>query len=294
MSFDSISIIYNPNSTGDGAKNAKALKSSLEKYLPKITIKLHKTKYAGHAEELAYEIAKYASRPLIISSSGDGGYNEVVNGAIKAQNEGAKPICAVLASGNANDHSRTLQNSSLNKSIRYGKTKQIDLLKIKLSKGNDSKERYAHSYIGLGLTPVVAVELNKTDLNAFKELMIVLRTFYKYRPFKIKHNDKVLKLDSIIFANIGEMAKVLTVSKEFKPDDGYFEIVTFKHRQKRKLLARLFKATVTGLEPTKKVKSYKFKAIKKMPAQLDGEVININSYTKVTITSEHKLLTTVV
>lgn len=294
MIFDSVSIIYNPKSTGDSAKNAKHLKTELTKIFPEMSIELRRTKYAGHAKELAYDISLASKSPLIISSSGDGGYNEVINGAVLAQKSGAKPICSVLASGNANDHSRTLQSSSLLQSIKSNRVHQIDLLKIKISHSSKTEQLYAHSYIGLGLTPVIATELNKVELNAFKELLIVLRTFYKYRPFKIKHNGKLIKLDSIIFANIGEMAKVLTISKNSKPDDGFFEIITVNSSRKVKLLQTIFKATVTGLQSTKKSKSYKFDVLKAMPAQLDGEVIKIPSQSSVLITSEHKILSTII
>ncbi len=293
MSFDSIAIIYNPNSTGEGGKNAKQLKSDLVLSFPKLPIELYKTKYAGHAKELAFEISSASKRPLIVSSSGDGGYNEVVNGAIEAQQNGAKPICAVLASGNANDHSRTLQNDTLVNAIKSQNIQQIDLLKIQVTNGSITEEQYAHSYIGFGLTPVAAAELNKTDLNAFKELMILVRTFYKYRPFKIKRRGKSLKLDSIIFANIGEMAKVLTISKESKPNDGLFEVVAFKHSSKLSLLTKLFKATVTGLDSPRKAQTYEFIVLRNMPVQLDGEVMKVKSKSSVRIISERKILSTI-
>lgn len=172
-----IFIIYNPKSTGDSAKNARELKKELSASHPKLVIELKKTEYAGHAEKLAYELSQASAKPLIISSSGDGGYNEVINGIVKAQLEGAYPTCAVLASGNANDHSRTLQSDSLTNLIKAEKVRRIDLLKMTVKNGSDSTERYAHSYIGVGLTPTVAVELNKNDLSAIKELWIVLQSF---------------------------------------------------------------------------------------------------------------------
>lgn len=294
MSYSAISIIYNPKSTGDSAKNAKKLKLQLTKSFSDLDIKLKSTKYAGHAEEIAYNLAMASKSPLIISSSGDGGYNEVVNGVVKAQSEGASPICTVLASGNANDHSRVMQKDSLLKSIKNGKIKKIDLLKISIKNSRSTTERFAHSYIGFGLTPIVAIELNKNDLNALKELSIILRTFYKYRPFKIEHKKKILKLDSMVFANIGEMAKILTISKKSKLNDGLFEIVSFEHGNKTELLKKLTKATVDGLEETKQAKSYEFRVLKNMPAQLDGEVIKIKKDSLVKITCEHKILTTLV
>lgn len=293
MAYSIIHVIFNPNSTGDGQKNAKNLKKELSKFYPKIEIKLHKTKYAGHAKQLAYELSLSSSMPLIISCSGDGGYNEVINGAIEAQLEGASPICAVMASGNANDHSRTMQNKSLIESIKSQSITNIDLLKMTIKNGNNKKTMYAHSYIGFGITPAVAKELNKTDLNVIKEAWIVLKTFYKYRPFKIKYKNKILKLDSIIFANISDMAKFLTVSKTSEADDGLFEVIIFNHSRKSRLVKRLAKAVLSGIEATSQTKKYEFDVLKNIPAQLDGEVIKIGSNSVISITSEHHLLRTI-
>ena len=65
------------------------------------------TNHTGHATELAREAAATGS-PLIVSDSGDGGYNEVVNGA--------------MASGNANHHARFMHDEplvELKKNWRY-------------------------------------------------------------------------------------------------------------------------------------------------------------------------------
>lgn len=293
MKYTSIDIIFNPNSTGPSGEYARSLKRKLVKAYSDLPITLQETRHAGHAIKIAYDVAKSSKNPLIISSSGDGGYSEVINGAMKAQSEGASPICAVLAAGNANDHSRTLQDKPLFEAIVANKFKSIDLLKVCIQNGENKEVWYAHSYMGLGLTPVVAVELNKTDLNALKEFWIVLKTFYKFRPFKIKHNGKVITLDSIIFANIGEMAKLLTIAKNSEPDDGLFEVATFKHGHKFRLIRKLAKATVGGLEHSKHVSKYSFEVLKKMPAQLDGEVMFFNKNSVVIVESARQILRTV-
>ena len=128
MQFSEFVIIYNPNSTGDSADNARMLQDELMRLYPKATITMSKTKRPKHAEELAYEAALRSKNPLIISSSGDGGYSEVINGAMRAQAEGANPVCAVLPSGNANDHSRTLQDDHVINLIKQGNVQAIDLL----------------------------------------------------------------------------------------------------------------------------------------------------------------------
>ncbi len=267
---------------------ARALRKELAKEFETTPLKLVPTKHAGHAETLAREIASTRKAPLIISASGDGGYNEVVNGVIKAGNTQA--ICAVLPAGNANDHSRTMQEEPLLEIIKKAKPVKLDLLKITVG----DTVRYAHSYIGLGITPVIAAELNKHTLNAFREMKIVLQRFYKYRPFKIKRGSRTIKLNSLVFGNINQMAKVLTLAKENRPDDGLFEVVTFPAHHKRKFVFHLFKAAVSKLDTTRRESTYSFEVLKKMPIQLDGEVMLLKKGDKVTVTSAHKALKTLV
>ena len=58
MTYSTIAIIYNPNSTGSSKDLADDFKTAIKKRLPKQKIELIATEYAGHAEELAYEISK--------------------------------------------------------------------------------------------------------------------------------------------------------------------------------------------------------------------------------------------
>lgn len=292
MTYSSITIIYNPNSTGDSEQQARDLSRTLQKSLKKTPIECVATEYAGHAEKLARNIAKKDSRPLIVSSSGDGGYNEVVNGVITAKDNTA--ICAVLPAGNANDHSRTLQNQPLAKSIIAQKITAIDLLEVRYKSGNKQTVRYAHSYAGLGLTPVVAVELNKHSLNSLKEAYIVLKTFFKYQPFKISHDNKTYQLDSLLFANINQMAKVLTIAPRNRPNDGKFEIVMFPSDHKWGLVKRLAKATVSKLENVEQATNFSFTTSKKMPMQLDGEVLVLLAGSQVSVTCKPKSLRTII
>lgn len=289
LPYSKIVIIYNPNSTGDSEALAKALQKKLSKELAGVTIELVATKRAGHAQELVRKFAKEEKQPLVVSSSGDGGYNEIVNGVMEAGN--SKAVCAVLPAGNANDHSRTMQDHPLDKQIIKNAVTKIDLIKVTVDGKNS---RYAHSYVGLGLTPVVAVELNRHTLNAFREIWLVLGTFFKYRPFTVRHNGGVIRLDSLLFANINQMAKVLTLATKNRPDDGKFEIISFPAGRKWHVIRRLAKATVSKLETPNRQSEYEFTVIKKMPMQLDGEVLKLQAGSNVKIESAHKALKTIV
>src|SRR6478752_4821166 len=87
-SFTRIVIIFNPGSTGNAARLADELRDELVRRLPDVPLELRPTEYAGHARELARKAAG-TGRPLLVSVSGDGGYNEVVDGVMQAGNDQA-------------------------------------------------------------------------------------------------------------------------------------------------------------------------------------------------------------
>lgn len=289
--YSFVAIIFNPNSTGDSKSEAKVLRDSLKRHSKSLRVELIPTKYAGHAEELAHEIALRRKNPLIVSSSGDGGYHEVVNGAMRAQNEGATPICAVLPAGNANDHRNAVAELPLEKSIKKGDVRSIDLLKVEIGSGKKGIVRYGHSYLGLGLTPTVAIELNRHTLSALKEMSIVIRSFYQFQPFEIEVDKKPLRLDSLIISNIGRMAKVLSFEAT-DLDDGIFEVTIIPHGNKFALLSQLLRAATKGLPSTHNTGDYSFKALKDMPMQIDGEIMRLKQGTAVKVTSSKKMLRT--
>lgn len=291
MAYSRISIIYNPNSTGDSQAQAEQLAHYLKDRLDGTNIECVPTKHAGHAEQLAKQIAQSEQNPLIISSSGDGGYNEVINGVIASGNQQA--ICAVLPAGNANDHSRAMHDRPLEELIVEQSTKQIDVLEAAIHSGGTQQVRYAHSYIGLGITPVVAVELNKHSLNAFLEVFVVMKSFMKYRPFRIRHDGAVHKLDSLIFGNINTMAKVLTLAPQNRPDDGKFEIVWFPGGSKWGLIQRLAKAAANAIDHVSRAEQFSFTTMKRMPMQLDGEVTQLRKGAKVNIRNDRRRLTVI-
>lgn len=293
MPYSDIAIIFNPNSTGDAPGNAKRLRDDIAASLPHAAVQLLPTEYAGHAEMLAYEFAKNHKNPLIVAASGDGGYNEVINGALRAEKEGADPTCAVLPSGNANDHARTMQEKPLLELILQEEETRLDVLHFtaRLTDGT-IKTRYAHSYIGVGLTPKVAIELNKHKLNIFQEAWILFKTLSKLRPVYLRLDDQEMYVDSLTASIIPEMAKVLTLSPEAKPRDGLFEVATLRHRSKPALILNLFKGAVTHLGANRRADDLVFTLLRPSPVQMDGEIIQLPKNSEVRITvQQHRLRT---
>ena len=281
MPFERITVIFNPQSTGPAPQRAEELKNTLADRLPHVPLHLRPTERAGHARELAAQAAA-TGRPLIVSVSGDGGYNEVVDGVMHAGNPNA--VCAVLAAGNANDHRRSTGEQPLVDAIVTGDVRHIDLLRLTVGSDSGARTRYAHSYIGMGLTPIVAIDLEKGGKGSFKEIVSVVRTFAKFRPFTIDVDPGGLRrLDSLLFANIDEMAKYATLSEDSRPDDGRFEIIALPHTAKWRILAVALKAATRGLGPQPTARHYRFTTVEPTPMQLDGEVIAVEAATSVSV-----------
>ena len=199
------------------------------------------------SRDIAREAAQ-TGHPLIVSVSGDGGYNEVVDGVMHADNPDT--ICAVMGAGNANDHQRTTSKRPLADAVVAGEITRIDLLALTIGSGSDARTQYAHSYIGLGLTPVVAVDLEKGGKGSLKEIISVVRTFAKFRPLTTQLEDGTRRsFDSLLFANITEMAKYATLSDTGPPNDGRFEVITLPHTAKWRILGVAFRAATRGLGP---------------------------------------------
>ncbi len=278
--FSRAYIIFNPNSTGDSQAIAKEFCRDLRKLRPKTKVVLQETSHAGHGEELGHELTNKYKDLLLVSASGDGGYNELVNGVMKAVDEGAAaPICAVLPGGNANDHHSFIAKRPLIEAIADDGLIKVDLLQIEAV-----KTRYAHSYVGLGLTPLVAVELNKHKLSALKEAWLSLKTFWKFKPFQIIEDGKQASFDSLILANIGVMAKYLTLHQDNSPHDGKFEVLRWPHNHKIRLIGQLLKSAAGKIESPKSVERFEFTTVAPIPMQLDGELVELTAKQHVTVT----------
>ena len=286
--FEQVFIIFNPNSTGDSKTIAKDFRKAIKAFQPSLKVKLCETTHAGHAEELGYQLSKKFPSCLLVSVSGDGGYHELINGAMSAVDEGAaEPICTVLPGGNANDHYSFVSKRSLLEAIEANGLTRLDLLKVV-----STKTRYAHSYVGLGLTPRVALELNKHDLTLVKEMWLSLRTFWRLKPFRIIQADKTYRLDSLIMANIGVMAKHLTLDDNSSPRDGKFEVLRWSHSHKLRLVIQILRSAVGAVDSPRSVEQFEFITVSNILMQLDGEIEKLKAGQKVLVTSAHRKLRT--
>lgn len=292
--FTSITIIYNPISTGPGKQLARELKAQLAELLPGQEVRLQPTKHAGHGEELAYKLAQASQRPLIISASGDGGYSDTINGLMRAQAKGAHPTAGLLPAGNANDHFNDIHRGDLARNIQKQRLQQIDLLKLSASIGGKPFVRYAHSYIGFGLTPKVGAELNKTSLNVLNEKWVVLRGLFRSKPVKITIGGKRRSYESLVCSNVSKMSKFLVLSKKSSHSDGVFEVTAIRGQSKLRLITSLLRHTTGAAPEPLQTARYAFQTRHTTLVQVDGEVFTLDAYAPVTITIQPHALHCVV
>src|SRR5688500_16781472 len=202
--FDRVVLIFNPSRAGM-ASRIDALQQDIAVELPGLHVELMPTDFAGHARDLARSVAAEGA-PLIVSVSGDGGYNEVVNGVMDVP--ASRAVCTVLPAGNANDHHRSMTARTLTEAIREGRSYRIDLLRITFGGAHRGEVVYAHSYLGFGLTPLMAIGIEKGGKGKILELLSVARTLGHLKPFELLRADgATARFDSLILANISRMAK---------------------------------------------------------------------------------------
>lgn len=278
-----ITIIYNPVSTGKSRQNALALKRTLTK---DYNVSLIATDHPGHAQEIAAAITAKRDPHIIMCSSGDGGYNEVINGVLSHKHH-RHIVTAVIPSGNANDHYRELStNKSLLERIKTQDFETIDALLLKTS----DVQRYAHSYIGFGVTPHIGQELTKQKLNPLKEVWIVLKNLFTVRPVKVQWDGRHERYDNLIFSNVQRMSKVMKLTDSASLRDGKFEIIANKSRSVATLIQHLLHASTLGLGTQKRAKTVNFILDRDTQVQLDGEVMLLKKQSHVTIQIEPKTL----
>lgn len=287
MQFAKSIIMYNPKSTGDGHKNAQKFAKKLLRAGVADSVEVVATKRRRHAEKMVASLAAKHQPLLVVSSSGDGGYNEVVNGALTAKAHGNRVVTGLLPSGNANDHYKALHKPYVIRRLKKGNFQDIDVLKIETTIKGQSWQRYAHSYIGFGITSDIGRELNKHDLTPAKELIISAKAFMEFEAFEAKVDGKKQSFHSILANNIGRMSKVFKIGKDARPDDGKFELITGED-DKAKLITAMVKSATIGVPHERQVRSFTFETLSLLSVQLDGEVFTIDAGVKVRVSVDSR------
>ena len=283
QTFDKIVILFNPNSTGDSKVNAQALASELTKTAKNTKVDLVGTEYAGHGEKIAQNLANSNQHILLISSSGDGGYNEIINGVMSSESASSRIVVSVVPSGNANDHYRAVKTDNYVQHVIQAETQTMDVLHIKFEADGIIQQRYAHSYIGIGVSAAIGKMLSSSKLNFFNEKLIVFRGLLRFRYVSIFEDDKKRRYSSLIFSNIGHMSKVLKLSEKNSIRDGKMEVAAIVYHGKLFNIFNLIRMLVSNISRSNSVESFLFSTIDPISVQCDGENIDLQQNSSVEV-----------
>lgn len=273
-----IVVIYNPKSTGWSLELSERFKRRAVRRL-KIPVEIMATKYQGHAEALAHQFADADDGTMIVSCSGDGGYHEIVNGVMFSENPDT--LLGLLPGGNANDHYAHMHEPFLYRRIAEGETRMIDILRVRSSEG---WERYAHSYIGLGMTAELNDILSRYDFHPIREVGLVVAHIFQTRPVLIETRGKKERYDNVIMLNSGRMSKFVKSGPDAAIDDGRFELVLLKKGSVTQLARHVVRAATVGLDHARQLKTYTFTCRQDMLVQMDGEARQLHKGEKITVT----------
>lgn len=291
--YSVVIILFNPNSTGNSRQNAEKLGRDLRAAAPKAKIRVRPTKRRGHAEAITFRAGLANRHALVISVSGDGGYNEVVNGAMHARQMRRSITVGLVPAGNANDHYATRHRGDLVKRILAADEDTIDLLKLESRSKRRRIVRYGHSYIGLGLTPQAGEKLNAHKLNLWQEIKIVTSVMLHPAPVRIEVEGELRSYNSLIFSNVGRMSKVIRLP-EHRDDNGKVEVSHIYSRNKVSLISQLAQATVLGLTTDESVSEFKFRTVRQTSVQIDGEIVRLDAGVGSRVSVAPKTLTCIV
>lgn len=277
QSFSKVVIIYNPNSTGNGEDDAKKLRQALVERSSRSDVELLKTERAGHAMEIGEAYAKVDDTILLISASGDGGYNELVNGVLRHPTK--QLTVTVLPSGNANDHFESTAEANIADRITDGYIRYIDVLSVTATKNAKPWHRYAHSYVGLGVTAYIGEKLTEAKLNYAKEKWLIAKFLIKfnYISARLDQDNRYHRYSSIVVGNIDRMSKVINLDHASAIDDGLGDLYLTRVKSTLGLAWMLIQAKLVNLKKVRSAHVFTVEVKQSTKIQCDGEVDGLDS-----------------
>ena len=294
--MEDYAIIYNPI-----AGSSKQAKSDIEYACQcldklKVSYKLVKSEFAGHAIELSRQFAKEGYR--VIGMGGDGTSNEVINGVITSNSGG---LCGFIPMGSGNDVPAAIgilpDIKRACEIIAEGKSSKSD---IGFAKTDDGIERYFLGIGSQGFDSEVARRVNEKEVKNYN--IMVLKTVFSW-----KNKSVIVKMDNDTFegeanlvavGNGGSYGGGMYICQRARVNDGLFDI-SIASIGKFKLLMQFKRMYTATLLPHPNVPEYRSKKVriemknhddKPYLSQVDGEMLGPLSVTYETIKDGYEFM----
>ena len=191
-----------------------------------IEAEIVETEFANHATELAKEAIKDGCR-VVIACGGDGTVGEVAEALI-----GSKVTLGILPLGSANNVARMMHVpfdlDEAAQLLRLGEIRNVDVGRC--------NGAYFLETAGVGLDAALFPILNKVDKGEYTRLIDVMRTFFKFRPRRVKLvlDRRVIRARAllVLVANGPYWGYSVPLAPDAKVDDNRFDVVVFRNFNK--------------------------------------------------------------
>ncbi len=280
-------IIVNPTS---GRGYAKEAIPKIESYLQAqgLDFEVVHTERPWHAADLAEQAAKEGC-DVVISASGDGTANEVLNGLMRARAEGFdRTAMSILPVGTGNDFSYGMgvENDLEKACATLAENKRITI-DVGFVKGGDfPKGRYFGNGVGVGFDAAVGFEAVKIrwTRGLLAYLIATLRTvflYYKAPTVRITYNDTVIEQSSLLVSimNGRRMGGGFYMAPQGNPSDGNFDLCIAEEASQMRIFGLIphFLEGTQASQPeikTGQTRKVTVTALKgSLPAHCDGETL---------------------
>lgn len=249
---------------------------------------LVQTERPWHASELA-EKAAMDGYDVVISASGDGTANEVLNGLMRAKNHGAtKTAMGIITVGTGNDFAYGMNiPGNFEECFLVLKEDKRRLMDIGLVKGGDYPEgRYFGNGVGMGFDAAVGFEAVKIrwTRGLLAYLIAALRTIFLYfkAPLvQITYDGTSIEQESLMTSimNGQRMGGGFYMAPNGDPGDGWLDLCIAESASKLRIfqLITFFMKGTQATQPevkTARARKISITALKgTMPAHCDGETL---------------------
>lgn len=280
-------IIVNPTS---GRGYAETVIPQIEEHLTArgVDFELTRTERPWHAAEIA-EAAARSGVDVVVSASGDGTANEVLNGLMRARAEGFdKTALGLLPIGTGNDFAYGMGVSEdLEKNCATLAANECILMDVGIVRGGDYPEgRYFGNGVGIGFDAAVGFEAEKVrwTRGLLAYLIAAMRTvflYYKAPTVEITYNDESFTQPSLMISimNGQRMGGGFYMTPNASPSDGKLDLCIASEAKKLRifeLINYFLKGTQAG-QPEITVgqtDAIHVKALSgTLPAHCDGETL---------------------
>jgi diacylglycerol kinase (ATP) len=235
-------LVVNPKSGGGKTgRTFAAMRATIERRIGACDVR--ETQHSGHAIKLAEEAA-LQGHPLVVAVGGDGTFNEVVNGLMRAKEKGKEAELGLIAQGTGGDFRRSLDvDHRLDVYLDALASKNTRRIDVGLLTHDGDKKRYFVNILSAGMGGLVdqyVAEASRAIGGTAAYYMASLKALVNAKVGHVKCKvekggvvtERTIPTLMIAICNGRYFGSGMKVAPMAEVDDGLFEVVALGQTSK--------------------------------------------------------------